>query len=123
MGFVDVHEVNCPIWGCNNSTTNFINNTVVGMLTRLQDKYGKLMPHKILERKDIVKNTTCNPQYPLTTIFSAVEELLDFANITGKSYTQLQEVDNAYVIFHRIVKFELLICEWNFMPTIHKTWV
>ena len=44
-----------------NCITNYINNTAADVLTRLQDKYGKLIPHELLERKDIVKNTIYNP--------------------------------------------------------------
>ena len=33
-----------------NRTTNSINDTVENVLTHLQDNYGKLMPHKLLER-------------------------------------------------------------------------
>ena len=31
-----------------NRTTNSINNTVAGVLTHLQEKYGQLMPHELL---------------------------------------------------------------------------
>ena len=34
-----------------NRTTNFINDTVAYVLIHLQDNYGQLMPHIILERK------------------------------------------------------------------------
>ena len=33
-----------------NRTTNSINDTVENVLTHLQDNYGKLTPHKLLER-------------------------------------------------------------------------
>ena len=56
-------------------------------------------------------------------MFSAVEEILEFADITGTSYTQLQAVNITYVILHRTVKFGLAICKWNRMPLIQKTWV
>ena len=56
-------------------------------------------------------------------MFSAVEELLNFADITGTSYTQLQAVNIAYVKIHRAGKFGLAISEWNRMPEIQKTWV
>ena len=55
---------------------NFINDTVAGVLTYLQDNYGQLMPHKLLEREDIVKKTIYNPRHPIATMFSAVKELL-----------------------------------------------
>ena len=70
-----------------NHTTNSINDTVANFLTNLQYNYGQLMPHEILNCKDIVKKTIYNLQDPIATIFFVVEELLMFANITGTSYT------------------------------------
>ena len=102
---------------------NFINDTVAGVLTYLQDNYGQLMPHKLLEREDIVKKTIYNPHEPIATVLSAVKELLEFYDITGTSYTQLEAVKIAYVINHSTGKFGLAICEWNRMPAIQKTWV
>ena len=56
-------------------------------------------------------------------MLSAVEELLEFNDITGASYTQLHAVTIVYVIVHRTGNFRLAICEWNRMPEIQKTWV
>ena len=106
-----------------NQTTNSINDTMEEVLTHLQDNYGQLMPHELLEREDIVKKTTYNPQDPIATMFSAVKELLEFSNITGMLYTQIQAVNISYVIVHRTGNFGPEICEWNRMPTIQKTWV
>ena len=57
------------------------------------------------------------------TVFSTVKELLEFADIKGTSYKQLQAVNIAYVILHRTGKFRLAICKWNHMPEIQKMWV
>ena len=70
-----------------NRTTNSINNTVVGVLTHLQENYGQLMPHELLEKEDIVKKKNYNPRDPIAAVFSAVEELVYFSDITGTSYT------------------------------------
>ena len=43
------------------------------------------MPHELLEREDIIKKTTYHLQEPITTIFSAIDELLEFADISGTS--------------------------------------
>ena len=101
----------------------FINYTLVGVLTHLQDNYGQLIPHNLLEREDIVKKTIYNPRNPITTVFSAVKELLDFTYIKGSSYTKLQAVNIAYAILHQTGNFGLAIHDWNRMPTIQKTWV
>ena len=66
-----------------NHTTNSINKDSADVLTHLQDNYGKMMPHELLERKYIVKKRIYNPGDPTATVFSAVEELLEFSNING----------------------------------------
>ena len=91
-------------------------------LNHLQENYGQLMPHKLFERKDIVKKTTYHTQDLIVTVFSAVEEILEFANITGTSYTQHQAMNISYIIIHRTGKFWLAICEWNFVSEVQKTW-
>ena len=69
-----------------NRTTKLINDTVAHVLTHLQDNYGQLMTHELLQRKDMVKNTIHRPRLPIASVFSVTEELLDFSDITGTSY-------------------------------------
>ena len=69
------------------------------------------MPNELLECEDIMKMCFYNLHNPIATVFSAVEELLKFADITGTSYTQLQAFNIAYVILHRTGKFGLAICK------------
>ena len=106
-----------------NRTTNFINGTVVDVLTCLQDKYGLLIPNKILEREDIAKNMMYNHRDPIATVFSAVEELLEFSNITGMLYTQYQAVNISYVILHSMGNFVLAVREWNCVTKVQNKWV
>ena len=106
-----------------NRTTNSINNTVAGILTHLKENYDKLMLHELLEREDIVKKNLYNTCEPITSVFSAVKELLNFSVITGTSYTQLQAVNISYAILHQTRKFGLVIRKWNHMPAVQKTWV
>ena len=70
-----------------NRTTDSINDTLMGVLPHLQDNYGQLMLHKLLEREDIFKKTIYNPCNLIATVFSTVEELLGYADIAGTSYT------------------------------------
>ena len=94
-----------------NRTTKFINDTVSGVLTHMQENYGQLMPHNLLEQEDIVKKTIFNPRDPIATVFSPVEELLRLSDITGTLYTHLQVVNTAYFILHRTGNFGLVICK------------
>ena len=43
-----------------NRTTNFINNTVVSVLKHLQEKYGQLIPHELLDWEEIVSERKCS---------------------------------------------------------------
>ena len=106
-----------------NRKTNFINDTVAGLFTNLQENYGQLMPHKLLERDDIMKKTIYNSCDLIATVFSAVEELLKFAYIRGKLYTQFQAINVTYIILHRKGKFRLVIHNYNCMPKVQKMWV
>ena len=103
-----------------NRETKSINDSVAGVLTHLEENYGQLMPHKLLEREDIVKKIIYNPCDPIATVFSSVKELLEFYDITETSYTQFQAINIAYVILHRTSKFRLAICKWNCMPEVQK---
>ena len=76
------------------------------------------MLHELLEQEDIIKKTIDNPRAPIPTVFSAVEELLEFTDIIETLYTQLKAVNIAYVILHWTGKFGLAIRDWNFMPGI-----
>ena len=73
------------------------------------------MTHKLLEREDTVTKTIYSPRKPTATVLYAVKELLEFANITRTSYTQLQAINIAYVILHQAGKFGLAIRECNCM--------
>ena len=101
-------------------TTNYINNTVTGVLTHLQHNYSQLMSHELLEQEDTVKKTIYNPHNPIATIFSQVKELLKISDIMGTLYTQLHAVKISHIILHRTDKFGLAICEWNCIPKLQK---
>ena len=69
---------------------------MAGLLTNLQDNYSQLMPYDILEREGIVRKIIYNPHDPIATMFSSVEELIEFADIMGTVYTQIQAVNISY---------------------------
>ena len=106
-----------------NCKTKSINDTVEEVLIHLQENYGQLISYKLIEHNDIVKKTTYHFWYPIATVFSVIEELLEFAKIIVTSYTQIQAVNISYIIIHRTGKFGLDICKWNHMTTVQKMWV
>ena len=90
---------------------NSINNTVADVFIQLQDNYGKLITHELLERKEIIKNMTYHPREAIATVFSVVKELFEFSDITRTLYTQQQAIKFTYVIIYSTSKFWLSIHE------------
>ena len=70
-----------------NRTTNPINDNVANLLTNLQENYGQLMSHELLEHKGTVKKTNHHSHEPIASVFSIIEEILEFADIDRTSYT------------------------------------
>ena len=56
-----------------NRTKNSKNYTVVGLLTHLQENYGQLMPHELLEWEDVYKKTIYNLREPIAAVFLTVK--------------------------------------------------
>ena len=88
-----------------NSTTKPINATMADVLTHLQENYDQLIPQKILKDEEIFKKTTYHPRDPIATVFYDFEEILEFDNITGMSYTQQRSLKIVYVIINKTIKF------------------
>ena len=96
---------------------------MVDVIRHLKEKYGKIITQELFEYKDTTKKTSYHTRKPIATVFFAVEELLEFANITRIWYTQHQAFSIDFMIIHSTGKFTLSINEWNCIPTIQKTWV
>ena len=93
------------------------------VLTHPQEIHRQIMPHKLLEHKEIIKKTSYHPCEPIKAVLSSAIELSEFANITGTSYTQHQASNSAHMIIYRTGNFTFANREWIHMPTVHKTWV
>ena len=55
-----------------NRMMNSIHGTVAGVLMHLQENYGQLMLHELLEWEDIVNEKNYNQRDPITNVFFAV---------------------------------------------------
>ena len=71
----------------------------------------------------MVKKERYNLCEPTASVFSIIEEIIDFSVITRTSYTQNQAINISYFIIHKTGKFSLSNREWNHMRTIQKAWI
>ena len=57
---------------CIYQTKNSINNTMTNFLTHLQYNYSHIMPHELLNRKDIVNKMSYHLHEPIASVFSSI---------------------------------------------------
>jgi type II secretory pathway component PulJ len=103
--------------------SNSLQGTVRQILEHLQTVYGRVSPQMLEDREQELRNTTYNTQYPIDTVFNAVEDYVDFAELGSQPLTQRQIIAKAYVILNKTRRFRNDITEWNRRPEVDKTWV
>ena len=80
------------------------------------------MPHEILSREESTKKTVYLTLEPISSVYTAVKELMGFSEITVTPYTYMLEIVIAYAILYRTVTFNITIQEWNRLPLANKNW-
>ena len=80
--------------------------------------YGRVKPQQ--EQK--VQQMVYDPQHPIDRVFTAVDDLINFAEAAQSPYTQqAQCVNLAYCIVNRTGMFQRWILDWNTRPQVQKT--
>jgi hypothetical protein len=93
--------------------TNSLRGTVQEVLEHLQTVYGRVSPQMLEDREQELRNTTYNIQHPIDTVFNAVEDYVDFAELGSQPLTQRQIIAKAYVILNKTRRFRNDITDWN----------
>jgi hypothetical protein len=104
-------------------TSNSLRGTVYEILDHLQTVYGRVSPQMIEDREQELRNMTYNAQHPIDTVFNAVEDYADFADLGSQALTQSQTIAKAYVILNKTRRFKTDITDWNRRPLAEKTWI
>jgi type II secretory pathway component PulJ len=102
--------------------TNSLRGTVQEVLEHLQTVYGRVSPQMLEDREQELRNTTYNIQHPIDTVFNAVEDYVDFAELGSQPLTQRQIIAKAYVILNKTRRFRNDITDWNRRVEADKTW-
>ena len=61
-----------------------------------------------------------DPQHPIDGVFTAVDELANYAEAASTPYSQPQCINLAYRILNRSGVFQRWIIEWNQLPQVQK---
>ncbi len=105
-----------------NTATGRIALPVRDILRHLYSVYGRVTPQKLQDRENAVQQMIYDPVNPIDGIFTAVNELVQYAAAANSPYTQAQIINLAYIILNCTGHFRRWILSWNELPQVQKTW-
>ena len=105
-----------------NTTTGRIALPVRDILRHLYSVYGRVTPQKLQDRESAVRQMVYDPVNPIDGIFTAIDELVQYADAANTPYTQAQIINLAYIIVNRTGHFRRWILSWNERDPVQKTW-
>jgi hypothetical protein len=103
--------------------SNSLRGTVYQVLEHLQTNYGRVSPQMLEDREQELRTMTYNTKYPIDTVFNAVEDYVDYAELGNQPLTQRQVIAKAYVILNKTRRFKTDITDWNRRPDLKKSWI
>jgi hypothetical protein len=107
---------------CNRST-NLITGPVYNIIDHLSSTYGRVTAQMFDDKSEELRQMTYDPSQPIDNIFTAVNELADFAELARNNITQRQCVSRAYLILNKSGKLKEAITEWNHKTTANQNWI
>ena len=84
-----------------NCATNSIPGPVHLVLDYLKDTYGKVTLQLLDRKETFLRAINYTPASPIDTIFTAVEDLADYAKINGATMSQQQTIAKAHIILNK----------------------
>ena len=105
-----------------NTVTGRISLPVRDIIRHLYTVYGRVTPQKLQDRENAVRQMVYDPVNPIDGIFTAVDELVQYADAANTPYTQAQIINLAYIILNRTGHFRRWILSWNERDPVQKTW-
>ena len=74
--------------------------------------YGKISAHKLKEKYDTVATMPYDIVEPIDTIFDAVDDLREIAELANRPYTATQMVDLGYIVVSQLPLFRSDVRRW-----------
>ena len=103
-------------------TTGKLIGTIAQVIKHLYDVYGRVTPQALYEQEQRVHQMVYDPGHPIDGVFSAVDELANYAEAAQTPYSQPQCINLAYRILNRSGLFQRWILDWNAKPHVQKNW-
>ena len=105
-----------------NQVTGKLAGSVYEVIRHLFHVYGQVTPQALYDQEQKVQQMVYDPQHPIDGVFTAIDDLMTFAEAAQTPYTQPQSINLAYRILNRTGLFQRWIIIWNEKPQVQKTW-
>jgi hypothetical protein len=102
--------------------SNSFRGTVNDILAHLRTTDGHISPQMMENQEQELRTMVYNPKFPIGTIFNAVEDSSNYAELAQQPITAHQTIAKAYLLLNKTGRFKQAITEWNRTPAIEKTW-
>ena len=102
--------------------TGKLNSMIADVIKHLFDVYGRVTPQTLFEQEQKVHQMIYDPQHLIDGIFTAIDELANYAEAASMPYTQPQCINLAYRILNRSGVFQRWIIDWNQLPQVQHNW-
>ena len=98
-----------------------VTDTILDIFTFLKTVYGKITTgqFKVMESK--IDDVVYDPATNVDKIFNKIQDLQDLCILIGKTKSDTQLVDMAYLIFQKCGIFIDSLLRWNEKPAADKT--
>ena len=94
------------------------------MIDHLSTTYGHDVTAQMFDdREDEVRKMTYDPTLPIDNLFTAINNLVDFAELACNNITQRQCFTWAYIILNKSERFVEAIKTWNRRAPAQQNWI
>jgi hypothetical protein len=101
--------------------TGFANVSTRELIEHLLRTYGNITPTDLAEN-DLRFKAAYDPAEPIETLYSQLEDAMDYADAGANAYTPNQVVSNAYTLVFNTGMFPEACRDWRKLPAADKTW-
>ena len=84
--------------------------------------YGQITPEQFRELKKEMEEYVYDPTLPIDLLFNKIEFFADLTNFAGKSFSDEEKIDTAYITLNMCGVFKNGLKQWNKLAAATKTW-
>ena len=106
-----------------NPHTDMVNDPITTIFTFLHKSYGKITTGQFKVMESEIDDLIYDPATNVDKIFNKIQDFQDLCLLIGKTKSDTQLVDMAYLIFQKSGIFRDTLLRWNQKPSVDKTFV